>query len=245
MPEPRGYGAVKPLGRQMPRGCILLRMPPDQCRDDPERRGGVDPEGRSQAPNRDHQTREGWADRAADIHPDAVERDGRLKMRARHELRHDRLPGGHDQRRRCSGQNDKREQNAGSDPACVNQKSECGDENGGRNLHGNEKTPPVDDISERPRRQGEKEHRHRCRDLNERNQEWIGRQSGHEPAGRGVLHPHADVGDDGCEPQHGESRVAEGRQRRTVGRRLCLVAARKSQGSGHRSPHWPGLSRFA
>ena len=77
-------------------------------------------------------------------------------MRARHELRHDRLPGGHDERRRRSGQNDKGEQNAGSDTAGVNQKSKCGDENGGRNLHGNEKTPPVGNISKRSRRQGKR-----------------------------------------------------------------------------------------
>ncbi len=66
-------------------------------------------------------------------------------------------------------------------------------------MHSNEKTPPVNDVSKSSRWKCKQKHRHGCRNLNKRNQEWIGRQSGHEPAGSSVLHPHADIGNDGCE----------------------------------------------
>jgi hypothetical protein len=88
----------------------------------------------------------------------------------------------------------------------------CLGEAWGRNLHGNEKTPPVNDVSKSSRQKCKQKHRHGCRNLNKRNQEWIGRQSGHEPAGSSVLHPHADIGNDGCEPEHGEGGAANGLQ---------------------------------
>ena len=232
MPQPRAYSAIKPLRWQAPRRHVLLRMPPDQRRNDSGRRDRVYPEGRSEAPNRDHQTREGGAYRAADIQPDAVERNGRLKACAQHELGHDRLPRRHDDSRRRSGQNDEGQQNGGSDTAGVNQKSKGCDENGGGSLHSNEKTSPVNDISKSSRRKCKQQHRHGCRHLNQRHQEWIGRQSGHDPAGSSVLHPHADIGHDGRNPQHRERPVAEWRPGGT--RRVAPV---KQSGAGVHGTH--------
>jgi hypothetical protein len=83
------------------------------------------------------------------------------------------------------------------------------------------------DVSKSSRRKCKPKHRHGCRNLNKRNQEWIGRQSGHEPAGSSVLHPHADIGNDGCEPEHGEGGAAE--RAPSGARQACGSIARGSR----------------
>ena len=52
--------------------------------------------------------------------------------------------------------------------------------------------------------QREQEHGKAARDLNHGDTERIGSQARHEPSGRRVVHPGADIGDDGRHPDHRE-----------------------------------------
>mgnify|MGYP003693955661 CR=1 FL=1 len=110
-------------------------------------------------------------------------------------------------------------------------------------LHGNEKTPPVDDISKSSRRKCNKNIGTGRRDLNERNQEWIGRQSGQRASRPRRSASTRRRWNDGCEPQHGEGRVAEGRQRRTCRpQALPCRCSKKPEEAAIAAPHWPGVS---
>jgi hypothetical protein len=53
-----------------------------------------------------------------------------------------------------------------------------------------------------PRREREQEHRKAARNLDQRDRQRIGIEARHQPSGRGVIHPGADVGDNGRGPDH-------------------------------------------
>ena len=125
------------------------------------------------------------------------------------EQRHDRLPGRRRQRAGHSDQEREQQQIAGSGQIEGDERGEDRGENGRCNLRDDQKSSPVDDVGKRARRHREQEHRQGGRDLDQRDRQAAGIEARHQPARGGVVHPAADVGDDGRNPQHGVFRVPE------------------------------------
>jgi hypothetical protein len=141
------------------------------------------------------------------------------------------LPRRRDQRRRGAGQKAERKQQARRGAPEPHQEAEARDQQRHGDLHRDQEPPPIDDVGERTRRQREHEHRRRGCDLHQRDDQRIRIEAGHQPAGRGVLHPDADIGHDGRDPQHRERGVAEWIERRAFPRRARASVCRF--GLGH------------
>jgi hypothetical protein len=80
-------------------------------------------------------------------------------------------------------------------------RARCRDD-GEDELRTDQKAALVDGIRQSPNREREQEHRKATRNPDQRDRQRIGIEARHQPSGRGVVHPGADVDDDGRDPDH-------------------------------------------
>ena len=151
MAQPRDNGTDKPLCwkpvSRRPRGT-----PPQECADDYEDAGSIDPE-RSCDPqgSNDHAAKR-RSQGAADVDAHAVGHNGSGQILRRYELRYDCLPRG-----RCQGcanakKKSEHEQQCGRDQAEPDKSRDRRGDHRKSDLHKDEKSTPVDDVSKRARR---------------------------------------------------------------------------------------------
>jgi len=204
----RADRAAEALGRQAARR-LPARTPPHQRCDDSKIGDGIEPERRGNPQGGDDHPAKRRADCTADVDTDAVGSDRGIEVLPGNEPRHDRLPRRRRQRAGHSDQKREQQQIAGSCQIEGDDHCEDRGENGCCYLRDNEKFSPIEDIGKRAGRHREQEHRQGGRDLDHGNDERLRIEARHQPARRGVVHPAADVGDDGRNPQHRVFRVPE------------------------------------
>ena len=200
-----------------------------------------EPEWRGNACRDDDETAERRTERARNIHADAVGGNCRRQIVARHQQRYHRLPGR--RRQGACGIDEKREQQQVKRRRQVQahqHRIDCRHRRRQRFKHDQE-AALVENVGERASRQREHEHRQCGRRLNQRHDQRIGIEVGHQPAGGRAVHPAADIGDQRCRPDHPEGRLAKrsprrqsGRSRRSGGSRVAhrLMPAAYARASG-------------
>ena len=183
-----------------------------QDAEDRQRIGG---EHRTGARRGDDQAAECGADRARDVDAERIERDRLLQRGPRYELGNDRLKGGSGEGRAHRDGGGEGEQYPRVGQARERQHRQDRGAGQAEQLCAHQQLAPVDDVGERPGGEREDEHREGRRRLHQRDHQRVGRERGHQPARADIVHPGADVRDDGRDPQRAEHRV----RKRTRGRR--------------------------
>ncbi len=90
------------------------------------------------------------------------------------------------------------------------QRSKRGRDDGDGRLADDQKAALIHNIRERTRRNCKQKHRQTVCDLYHRDDEGVGVEARHEPAGSDVVHPAADVRDDRRNPDYGERPMTKG-----------------------------------
>ena len=132
-----------------------------------------------------------------------------MKILPGYESRDDRLPSRRRQRAARADEKGKQQQVPGScqvqrDDGRVDRRDDRR-----RHLGDDEQLAFIDDVGKRAGRHCEQEHGQCGRDLNHGDDERLGIEARHQPAGGGVVHTAADVRDHGRSPEHRERRMPE------------------------------------
>ncbi|MHC2950829.1 hypothetical protein ACVIJX_007977 [Bradyrhizobium diazoefficiens] len=195
------------------------RAPPQERSDHGEIAQSIDPEGGRDAEPADDGATQRRPDGSADVDAYAVAGHGRGQVLPRDKLRDNRLPCGRGERSAGAEQKREQQKDGRSDEVKPDEHRTCCRDDCKDDFTTNQKTAFVDSIRQRASRQREQEHRKAARDLNQGDGEGIGIEAGHQPSGRSVVHPGADVGDDGCDPDNRERGVPKRDPRGSVGHR--------------------------
>ena len=214
MARAREHGAHEALRGQAARAC-RWRAPPQQRSDDAQIADGVEPERRRDPGGGRDRPAERRAHGTAHVDTGAIRRHRGRQVRARNELRNDRLPGRGRERAAHAQEERKREQ---------------GDRRHRVDRHeGSERSPPAPSsrfrtpISRRrwstmsasaPAGSANRNIGQARRHLNQRYGQRIRIETRHQPAGGGAVHPGADVRNDCGGPQDCEIGMTKRDQRR-------------------------------
>ena len=208
------YRTADPLRRQ----CALemrIALPTIQNQDHAHKGKGIEQKHRCGAGGgtgvkRNGQPAQGRAQRAGKIKARAVERDGVGELCPGDHLGHDGLPGGAVHRRADIQQESEDQQDPGRNDVKEREHAQDRDRRQHPCLPENEQTAAIEDIGRGPGQQAQDDHRQAGRGLHQGDQQGRGGEHGHQPGAGRILHPSAQVGHNGGEPQIAEEGHAQG-----------------------------------
>ena len=145
--------------------------------------------------------------------------------------------------RRCSSQDasrpeqEREQQNGRIDQ--VQRDKDCARRRDNRkgDLPVDQETPFFDYVRQRASRQRKQEHGQATRDLNQGDHKGISIQACHQPTGRCVVHPGANIGDDGRDPNNLESPMPKGDPRRSTPIRSRSISRQQVSCLSSGDPH--------
>ena len=150
---------------------------------------------------RDGQAAESRAESAGEVESGAVERYGLGKLLARDELGNDGLPCGAVHGRADAEQEGEAEQHPGRDDVEEGEHAEQSDRGEHPGLPEEQQAAAVEDVGGGSGEEAEHHHGQAGRGLHQRDQQRRRREHRHQPGAGGVLHPAAEVGDGGGDPE--------------------------------------------
>jgi hypothetical protein len=207
--HPRAHGAEQALARQPAPGGG--GPAPGEQRPEQRQEGeGVEREGGGRPGRGQDEAAERRAERAGQVEADAVQRDGADQVLARHQLRRGRRPGGEVHRGAGADGEGQRQQAPGAERVRRGQGGQQHAHGRDPELGRDQREAAVEDVGRGAAGQGEEEDRQHGGRLHQADHQRRGRERGHQPAGAGVLDPHAGVGGEVGDPERPEGRVAEG-----------------------------------
>ncbi|CVB78118.1 Uncharacterised protein [Serratia marcescens] len=180
----------------------LRPLPPQQRRDHQHIAHHVRTVGRAGAEAGQQQAAGRRADGAGDVDAQRIQRHGVFQLGARHQLRHDRLPGRPHQRRADAADKGQRQQVFHRQRTGLRQQQQAAADAGQQNLHEDQKAPPIENVRQYPGRDRQQEHRQRGGGLHQRHRRGVARQIGDQPRAGDVAHKAADVAEHRGTPQH-------------------------------------------
>ncbi len=179
---------------------------------------------------RDRQAAHGGSQGAGEVKPGAVEGDGIRQLRAGNHLRHNRLPRGAVHGRADIQQEGKNQQDPGRDDVEEREHAEDGDGRQHPRLPENEQPAAIENIRRRPRQQAQNDHRQAGRGLHQGDEQGGRGEHRHQPGAGRILHPSAQVGHNGGQPQIAKKRHRKRLKAVELGFRLQLICLQGRHG---------------